>query len=45
VSLWEMVSHPLGCDLTVVRIDAVIQAMVRMAEMVNTVMACGARIC
>jgi hypothetical protein len=45
VSLWEMVSHPSRCELTVVRIDAVIWAMVGMVEMVNTVMACGARIC
>jgi hypothetical protein len=44
VSLWEMVSHPLRCDLTVVRIDVVVWAMVGMVEMVNTVKAYGARI-
>jgi hypothetical protein len=43
--LWEMVSHPSRCDLTVVRIDVVVWATVGMVEMVSTIMACGARIC
>jgi hypothetical protein len=38
-----MVFHPSRCELTVVRIDAVVLAMVEMVEMVNTVMACGAQ--
>jgi hypothetical protein len=42
VSLWEMVFHPSRCELTMVRIDAVVWAMV---EMVNTVMPCHAWIC
>jgi hypothetical protein len=37
-----VVFHPLRCELTVVRIDVVVRAMVGMVEMVNTVMACGA---
>jgi hypothetical protein len=44
-SLWKMVFQPLRCELTMLRIDAVIWAMVGMVEMVNTVMACGAQIC
>jgi hypothetical protein len=44
VSLWEMVFHLLRCELTMVRIDVVFWAVVGMVEMVNTIMACGARI-
>jgi hypothetical protein len=38
-----MVFHPSRCELIVVRIDAVVLAMVAMVEMVDTVMACGAQ--
>jgi hypothetical protein len=41
VSLGEMVFHLSRCELTVVMIDVVVGMM----EMVNTVMACGAQIC
>jgi hypothetical protein len=40
-----VVYHPSRSELTVVRIGDVVLAMVGMVEMVNTVMACGARIC
>jgi hypothetical protein len=36
-----MVFHPSRCELTMVRIDAVVWANVGMVEMVNIVMACG----
>jgi hypothetical protein len=44
VPLWEMVSHLSRCELTIARINVVVWAMVGMVEVVNTVMACGARI-
>jgi hypothetical protein len=40
-----VVFHLSRCELTVVRIDDVVSAMVGMVEMVNTVMSCGTRIC
>jgi hypothetical protein len=42
LSVRDIVTHHSRCDWTVVRIDAVISAMVGMVEMVDTLMACGA---
>jgi hypothetical protein len=41
VSLWEMVSHPSRCDLTVVRINAVIWARMEWWRRLDSVRWCG----